>query len=1170
MRDWTKEQSDAISAPNTGLIVSAAAGSGKTAVLVERLCRQICENIPIQKIIVVTFTEDAASQLKNRLSEVLRQKIAQNPNDQWLVEQQNMLGSAKISTISSFCFNILRENINMLEVSPNFRIIESTEENILLQATANQTIEELYTKNPDDIKALDDYFCKKFESKCVDFLISMHRFLVSIPFWREFLSNTQSYLENLSKDCKAVSKDYCEYIKIKLNSFAKQCDAVSKICSIDFESYKIYFETTADMFNSLYDSISCDNVFEKICELKEFKLPNMPQMRNLPEDLEAEKEYLSGLKTAVAEDIKSFKKMLFCKEEIEKDFADNATLFALFARTYTSFADNLWKAKCEKNVLAFSDGEQLALELLSDSNAYDGKSEIARNMSEFYEIIACDEYQDVNNVQQMIFKLVSKNSTNLFAVGDIKQSIYRFRQANPNIFLDTASNADEYAGEKSEKMQSIILAKNFRSSQQTVDFVNLMFSQLMSKACGDVEYTGKEKLVCGADFDDDDRRTEIMLIETDCEDKDRKSKLCESDAVALKIKSMIDSGVQVSISRNEKRPCRSSDFCILMSTKARFSEFKNALEAVGIRASAMTKDGYLNSREIMLLRDILRVIDNPTADISIAACALSPIFSFTPDELSQAKILCKDIPLYSALVQCSESNEVSTVLREKSARLVKTLEKLRIHSAGCSLCELIQKIYITTDLMSIMQLYSDSDKKSANLRLMLSYAQGYEQASAGGLAGFLRYLDSINTRSGDLSVAQTVSGSDDAVTISTIHASKGLEYPFVFVCDNRHKFNTRDTSDKILLHKTFGFGAKFVSRKSLQDYETYPHAWIKQTIANESASESMRLLYVALTRAKERLFITLVNNKTLKNKVNSFAIAVNSNTLKSNAENAKSFEDWFVPVIIADSSGKALRVLSDTPVNTLTNTDFIVNQIDPLEDFFKLSDIGNQYSENKTLTAKIVNSICNTHDNNESQLHSKLTVTELGHTHEVELKTPEFARSDVLTGAQKGTALHKFMQRCSFENTDVKSQAENLARRNILTHQEAECVDIKAVNAFFASDIFDKIKQSRFVKRELEFLISIGDLNPESTLFDDCIPSEYKNSDTMLQGVIDCIFEHDGKLILLDYKSDKTSCDAILCRYRNQLRLYAQCAKVFLRKDISTAFIWSFENKCAIEVKIDK
>ncbi len=1159
---WTKEQLDAICAPNTGLIVSAAAGSGKTAVLVERLCRQICDSIPVQKIVVVTFTEDAAAQLKNRLYDAIREKLGKEPENEWLARQLNMLGSAKISTISSFCFNIIRENINRLNVSPNFKIIETAQENVLLKKAADSAIEETYKTTPGDIDILSDYFCKDFEAKACAFIIKLHKFLVSIPFKYEYLKNVGENLAVLKDDCSAIKDEYCEFIKERLCKIVSQYRSILKLCNGDFESYYDYFDNIVTELCDISSSLCEENIFESAQNICAFSLKSIPRLK-VDKAQETQKVFINALKDKAKKDLAKLSDIVLTKEQMQSDFAMQSQLFSCIARLYSAFDAKLEKLKADMNGLTFSDGETLALSLLSDKNAIDGKSDIARELSEYYEIIACDEYQDINNVQEMIFNLISKRNTNLFAVGDIKQSIYRFRQANPNIFLGTVMSAEDYSGQKRENIQKIVLAKNFRSSKQTVDFVNLVFTNLMSRKCGDVDYDDSHRLVYGASFDESDRKTEIMLVETDDE---KQYKSAESDAVALKIKSMLESGVTVTESNGTKRPCTYSDFCILMSTKARFGEFKACLENLGIKVSAISKEGYLTSREITLLCDILRIIDNPTRDISVVAVLLSPIFALTPDEISQIRMINPDIPLYSVMSSQDISSRIGKTALEKCERFVGIIDEMRIFGSMCGISELIRKIYIKTDLISIMQLYGDGEKKSANLRLMLSYAQSYESTSTGGLSGFLRYLDSVDKKNGDLGSAQTVSGSDDSVSLTTIHSSKGLEYPFVFVCDNRRKFNNRDLSDDILLHKEHGFGAVYKSKSTMKHYDTYLHEKIKSCSLRESLSESMRLLYVALTRAKERLFITLSCDSVLKNKLCSTAFALNSPG-GTDPLCAVCFEDWLINALVCDENANALCALVPESFPTKTKTDMTISVINPNSEFYKNTKKHTEPTIDKELCKRLERSF--SFANFEShELYAKLNVTELVNSQKISLKTPLFASNHPF-GAVKGNAVHSFMQLCDLRCSNAKLELSRLHSAGIIQSAYLKLIDTDSLQAFFDSHLARMLKHAKYINREYEYLVCIKDLPCDSRLFGQIIPIEYKGTDTMLQGVIDCLFETcDGKLVLLDYKTDRATPEDIKMRYRNQLITYAECINVFMRKKVDFVYIWSFENNCAIEINV--
>ncbi|MDE7139108.1 MAG: UvrD-helicase domain-containing protein, partial [Ruminococcus sp.] len=637
-----------------------------------------------------------------------------------------------------------------------------------------------------------------------------------------------------------------------------------------------------DMFRN--GNIPDGSETEKACKFKELvrKSKKIEYNETLRESFQKKRK----------EFIKIVREVASGNESLENDFAEAGEVTELLAEMVRKYQSLIWEKKCAKNSISFDDGERLVLELLAetDENGFIVQSETAKRIADFYDIIMIDEYQDSNNKQDLIFKLMSKNyrvnengeemyGDNVFLVGDIKQSIYRFRLANPKNFINTLKNSVDYSADGDSKNKRIFLNKNFRSSPEVINFANYIFGNIMSERCGDVDYSDDEKLYFGAESYNDGqgekRLPHISFINSDGSEEDDNEKNVvvrkekpnyEAVFTARKIEGMIRDGVEVTTENGEKRKCVPSDFCILVRKNRYINEYADELEKLGIPAKRHEEKGYLQSREIAVLLDLLRIISNPLSDVPMTAVMTSPMYMFKISETAYIKSLDRDKPLFSVILGMidGEYENCNEELTERCRNFIESLDKFRLDSVTMTVSELISTIYDTTDFISVMQLYSDGEKKRANLRMLIQYAKGYEQSVAfegtGGLSGFLRHIDRV-MENGDYAQGKTSASSGDYVSVMTFHGSKGLEFTFVFVAENSAEFQY--DSDSVMCSSDGRIGYILYDPEIVRRYKTFQQTMLANEEKNDTRSEEMRLFYVGLTRAKQQLFINLKYNEKL-------------------------------------------------------------------------------------------------------------------------------------------------------------------------------------------------------------------------------------------------------------------------------------------------------------------
>ena len=914
---WTPQQENAIKAKGRSVIVSAAAGSGKTSVLIEKLIKIISDSenrVNVEDMIVVTFTNAAAAEMKQRLSTALIKKISENPDDRWLLRQQSHMGLASISTIHSFCFNLIRENISNLSLSADFRILDETEQALCMDTILKEVVEERHVTNPDEMKLLRDNFCGNNDKPLLDIISSLYTDITAIPFYenriRQFMTlydgdfYLKKYLSGTEKNLSSYTESLTDLIDTAVSLGDKK---LSEVLDDDMNILKKSSELfTNDGFTAMADYLS---------GIKFKTFPRAPKDNPYPE----EREFVKNKRTEIKKNIQSLSAPGSIVENSGDDLDRHKKILTAIYGIIKELDKRLSDYKTEKNAIGFDDAEQITLRLLAvcDENGCITKTPLCQQLSESYAIIMVDEYQDSNDRQDMIFRLLSKNGdadtygNNLFFVGDVKQSIYRFRLANPDNFIRITEKFQPY-DENNNKNASIKLSRNFRSSPQVIDFVNYVFRNIMSVQSGDIDYTEDEFLINGTDFFENNRDTHIMLI-----DKTDKAENSEALCIAEKIRKMLDDGVPVADRKNGgTRPCEMKDFCILMRNKKYNGVYRDALETYGLDVNCEDVSGYLKSREISILLNLLRVTDNPLQDIPLTSVLMSPMFTVTADEIAQLRLIGRGRKLFTNILAALGKFRNTPAVLDSESALFKKLEnfhgiitELRLISSWHTLPEIIQLIYDKTDFTSVISLYKDAERKRANLRILLEYANSCEASGGGGIGGFIRYIDRISESKGDFRPAGGSSGTRNAVSVMTMHKSKGLEFPFVFIAQSDTPFSTLDAKKPYQFSSDYGIGFKLQNKERYEKFKTIPYEVIGSHNNVKMIGEEMRLLYVALTRAKERLFITLDVSEKNMAKAGDFSADIykNKGITPSLSVSANSMNDWLLMTLVSHPKAAALR-----------------------------------------------------------------------------------------------------------------------------------------------------------------------------------------------------------------------------------------------------------------------
>ena len=893
---WTEEQEQAIYEKGSNILVAAAAGSGKTAVLVERIINKIInENIDIDKLLVVTFTNAAASEMRERVLNAIYKKIDEDPENEKLQRQVTLLNKASICTIDSFCLDVVRNNFFEIDIAPNFRIGDTTEIEILKQDVLEDLFEEKYEAEDEDFtKLINTYTSYKDDTPLKELILKIYTYIQSNPFPEKWLNekiemfNLSDKLEENFADTiwgklllKQV-KEIVEDAELKLDAEKQNLAKYPEL-----EKYYLIINDDIEQLEMLKVNLnSWDKAYEIASNIK-FKTWATDKKITL----EA-KDVAKSARDTVKANLKKVteKILIFNSKEANEDINDMYSVLKKLENMILEFGQKFEKRKKDKNIVDFSDVEHFALKILLNEDGT--PSEIAKKYQEKYEEIAIDEYQDSNLVQEYILTSISRGN-NIFMVGDVKQSIYKFRQARPDLFLEKYKAYQTKVNKSNEDDLKIQLFKNFRSRKEVLDFSNQIFASIMSEELGELNYTEEEYLNLGAKYEDtkQDLKAEIDILLTDDaveengraaeqkasatsefsykgesevedendseEEKERVENIeLEAKFVANRIKQLIENKFQVyDAKKQEKRDIKYKDIVVLLrSTKEPAPIFEKEILNLGMPVFSDSSAEYLESIEIQTIMSLLKIIDNPLQEIPLVAVMRSMIGGFTDNELVEIRLSDKYDNFYNTILKAKQT--VDTKLRTKIDRFLNNLEMWRKEQEYLSLDELIWKIYNDTGYYNYVGLMTNGELRQANLKMLFERAKQCESISFKGLFNFINYIEKVKTSSKDMDSAKIIGENDDVIRIMSIHKSKGLEFPVVFLSGTGKQFNMQDLNNKILLHPEIGIGVKYIDYDRQIEYDTLSKQAMRNQIMLETLSEEMRVLYVALTRAKEKLIIT--------------------------------------------------------------------------------------------------------------------------------------------------------------------------------------------------------------------------------------------------------------------------------------------------------------------------
>lgn len=1209
-KKWTPAQKQAIELNNRNLLVAAAAGSGKTAVLVERIItKMINKDSPfdIDKLLVVTFTRAAASEMKERIGIRLSNLLEENPGDTHLRKQYTLLNHASITTIDSFCLRVVRDYFNELEMDPDFRIADEGELKLLQLDLLNDFLEECYESEDENfLDFVEAYGNGKTDAGIADYILQVYQFANAAPNPSKWLEDASKYLnvnslEELENQPWVVGM--VDEIHMQANELLDLSKQAQAICE-DADGPDFYLSMILSDREVIEGLLNSDSFITIYKQLKNMKLVRKPAKRKITCSEEL-KEQVSNIRDQIKNSLKDMEKQFATMEEedilegIQKIKVPMTTLLNLVREYDRRFT----KAKREKNILDFSDLEHLALQILVDEEG--NPTRAALELKEQYEEILIDEYQDSNYLQEAILNSISReseNHPNTFMVGDVKQSIYRFRMARPELFQEKYEN---YTKEKSP-YQRVDLHQNFRSRKEILDGINFIFEQIMTMELGNVKYDDDAALHVGATYPEretnepaielllaDANKASIAQFDIGESDSEQSVQLLEGQMIANKIKELTNPSTGLKILDKETGDMRiatNRDIVILLRSFSGWAQdILQVLLQEGIPAYAQSSTGYFDALEIQIVLNLLKVIDNPRQDLPLASVLKSSFVGCNSMEL--AKIVAdyknnidktREKGLYAAvLFYCKQGEDEQ--LQQKLIQAMDMFTRYRKEAIVYPVHELLYKIFSETGFYNYVSALPAGSVRKANLDMLVQKAVNYASTSYHGLFDFVRYIENLQKYEVDYAPGTTMSEQDDLVRITSIHKSKGLEYPIVIVAGMAKMMNRQDSRAKILLHPDYGICADYIDAKKRLRVPTLCARAFSRRLLIDNSSEELRVLYVALTRAKEKLILTACDSH-LEGRMKKWQVVkeCKSKTLPfTTTSKANGYLDWILMALCR--GGENFIKTKKIPIEQLLFPEAkkeIENLVKQQE--LEAIDINKIYS--KPMKERIDRYLSWKYPYlSDLKIHSKFTVSEIKKmygeyereeiskeliTMEKEDTLPIFMKEEKeeVSRTTKGTMYHKVLEildETKTYHTDViREQLELEVQKGRIDAKILEVVNLWDIYQFYQSEIGKRvIKAAKAGKlyKEQPFIMTL----PANE-----VKEEWDSTEPILiQGIIDIWFEEEDGLVLLDYKTDRVHLEEVLIkRYQGQFLFYKKALEQLTGKKVKNSYLYSFGLKKVIEM----
>ena len=1263
--NWTPEQIDAITGRDDRLLVAAAAGAGKTAVLVERIIRRItdpADSVDVDRLLVVTFTNAAAAEMRERIGQAINRELKKQPGSTLLHRQLALLQRANISTLHSFCLELVRQHFYQLELDPGFRVTDDAEAALLQLDVLEDVFEGRFAAEEQSFLALADcYGGQHDDTGLQELVLELYKFSRSTPdpgLWLNLLPERFSLL-------RETAVDELPWFSILKGSIQNELNAVRDILTQAMQisgrpdGPQPYLETLQKdmlLLNDLVQAcaVDWDTLYRQFNAIVFSKLASCKK-GTADEDL---KNTVQKLRNTAKDRVQKMRKRYFNRpaEILLDELQQMAPLIGTLTGLVGQFATSYRQAKKTRGVADFSDLEHYALQILRETPTADGEmlpSSVALELRGRFAEVLVDEYQDINAVQETILSLLcgsgGPSEPGLFMVGDVKQSIYRFRLSEPGLFMDKYHRFA--AGDSGGRL--ITLTRNYRSRQGVVDGVNYIFRQIMSPAVGEMDYAARDELVCSADYparsgvaEEDAVKgsaltggaVEMHLIdlssgegtvsgaggdkataaEEDVPDQgtepeeDLDALQLEARTVGRQIIRLMEEGFPVYDNREEQkgyRPLTYRDVVVLLrATTGRANVFVEEFGRLGIPTYAELNTGYFAATEVETMLALLKIIDNPRQDVPLAAVLRSPLAGFDSEDLAQIRFYGGPGDFYDAVVL--STMEGPEELAGRLVQFLKRLERWRTMARRSGLAELVWSLYRETGYYDFVGGLPGGSQRQANLRALYSRVQQYEATSYRGLFRFMRFVERIRDNSGDMGAARSLGENENVVRIMSIHKSKGLEFPVVIVAGLGKMFNFSDLNKSVLMHRDLGLGPQLVDARQRIAYPTVAKLALREKLRAEALAEEMRVLYVAMTRAREKL-ILVGGVRRLGDCSTRWCAAEGQTQIQLPAwltSGARHYLDWLGPALVRHRDGAPLRELAGTAAMPLADNGVQLGEAVVWSDasnwrLFIWDSTTSQQQQADALPAAAymeqlrrlepVPEVSPLSEQVEDRLNwsysyqhcpslpARVTVTGLKYLAQLQGDTDADVRQQIsrdeqhslavrplfvqkkseLTAAERGQALHLVMQlldlKGNLETDGISEQIALMVEQEKISRDQAAVVQSETVAHFWRSSLGQRILQSSRVYRELPFTLALS----TKQVYPGLAGSDTSDEAVLVQGIIDCLADEGEGLLLIDYKTDRYTPGTLLqttLRYNNQLDLYITAAERITGRRVTAAYFYMF------------
>jgi ATP-dependent helicase/nuclease subunit A len=1169
--NWTSEQRSAFESRNQNLLLSAAAGSGKTAVLVKRIISLIIEdNIPIDEMLIITFTKAAAGEMRERILEGLTDLLKEEQGSQEFIQRQiSMVGNANISTIHSFCMEVIKRNFHKINIDPSFRILDTTEKELLFLEVVNEVLEEAYSEgNENFIDLVESYTSNRSDKKLVDIIDQLYNFMRSKaePFkWLEekidfYSINSENYedhiwiktFKDLLKDDLIVSQkyleeairktelvggplEYKEAIKSDLTMVYHLIESLDKGMALFINSISNITYERLGRISKVRKAEIDEGIQDQVKELRKSSKNNLNKIAGKV----GNKDFLEQIK-----DLQKIKPMVLALEDLLKKIDERFKL-----------------GKLEENVVDFSDLEQYALELLKDQ-------EINEKYKEKFNYIFVDEYQDTNSLQEEIVNLI-KRENNVFLVGDVKQSIYKFRLAEPELFLGKYRN---YSLDKGAVNRKINLTRNFRTRVEILDGINFIFNELMSEKFGEIEYNEEAYLYKGLDFlPIENSNIEINIINGDrrlldteiIDDEILDLKTSETEALAIiqRIKNLIG---KETFDRKigELRPIKYSDIVVLMRATSGWGPiFEEKFIKEGIPLYYEGGTGYLESLEIEMFLNILRVIDNRRNDVALLSVLRSSFGGFSIDEIIRIRLEHPAEEYFDSLLYMSKED---TELGKKSNVFIRKLDYWYETSRYLAIDSFIEKLLRESNFLNYVSALPGGNLRRGNLKLLIQKAKIFNNSSSAGLFYFIKFIEKMGKISADFDTANVISENVNVVRLMSIHKSKGLEFPVVIIARGNRQMRSMSSRSDFSFHKNLGIGADYIDHENRVKSKTIAKYVIDKKIHEENLAEEMRILYVGMTRSIDQLLIFGTYTRGFEKAIKEWTIEQSKEYLRK----SKSYIEWIMKIISNNKDAKKIYDLLDKDFNSDGNDLFKINIID-LSEIQEISadeteknvKIKNIFKSKKIESTHEIDKLLNMQEPvTETKKPLKLSVTNFASSDsnsQFKLfnsipqmqKEPSFVTEKVgLSPFDIGNTYHYVMEQINLSKVspiEIEEQIDYLFSKGYINKDQKNVLNIDSIVSFYDSTIGNRLIQSKKVKRE--------------------VPFTYKyNNNLYIQGIIDLYFIEKDSIVIVDYKTDKinpSNEELLVEEHREQVKLYAEALEKITGVKVKEKYLYFFKNQ---------